>query len=670
MYERHFGLSSPPFRLSADPEFLFTSAGHADAIDAMRGIFVDPRTLLVIAGDLGAGKTTVLRALIEEWRVQGVAVAQLVSTQLDATELLEAVALQFGATATGDAASDFREPLRRRFLGLQGHRALLAIDESQNLSPEALRCLAELAELASAAQVEFRICLVGHPELRANVARAFAAVLDTFGQPMCHLGTMGPEQTRGYIEHRLRIVGWEGVPSFDAPAFDEIHRFTDGVPRRINVLANRLLLAQMLAGGTRIDAPCVVAVARALRAETAHERPVAHHAARVTASSQAERGSLLLVASGRSDQIKVVPLLHAIEARADLPTPRLFSATGRLTWELNRKLHRFVGLVSEPVACSAEGPLSLNDLSVRFEEALVRYEPNAVVVFDGNAASECCALICREREVPVVHVGSDPQGVGELLDAGSPRAVIARIADLRFSCQPVGRSPGPDAAPSTVSLGNPLIDAVRFALQMEMRDPESRDLGAFTGTLQNERLGYGVVALKACDAAAAPARSDEQLALLREVSRDLPLVWPMRRADTERPGLARMLEGCQVTCIDELGHGGFLRLLCGATCALTDCFDVIEEAAALHVPAISLGAGHVGQAAKGGWLQDEETGTSVVRITRAVWQIAFNGGREIDTPPRWDGHAAPRIVEFLAGWLGRRAAGADALRIAVEASPG
>jgi UDP-N-acetylglucosamine 2-epimerase (non-hydrolysing) len=154
------------------------------------------------------------------------------------------------------------------------------------------------------------------------------------------------------------------------------------------------------------------------------------------------------------------------------------------------------------------------------------------------------------------------------------------------------------------------------------------------------------------------------------VSRDLPLVWPMRRADTDRPGLARMLEGCQVTCIDELGHGGFLRLLCGATCALTDCFDVIEEAAALHVPAISLGAGHVGQAAKGGWLQDEETGTSVVRITRAVWQIAFNGGREIDTPPRWDGHAAPRIAAFLAGWLGRRAAGADALRLAVEASPG
>jgi type II secretory pathway predicted ATPase ExeA/UDP-N-acetylglucosamine 2-epimerase len=653
MYERHFGLEAPPFRLSPDPEFLFDGASHVDALAAMRQIYEDERPVLVIAGDLGAGKSTVLRFLIAQWRAEGVAVAHLVSTQLDAVEVVQAAALQFGAVTTGEMPRDATDLLRHRFLALAGSRAVLAIDEAQNLSSEALQRLRELAELGAATQVAFRICLVGHPELRAHVARAFPATLDAVVQQVCHIGAMGPGQTQGYVEHRLRKVGWVGVPSFDAAAFDEIHRCTEGVPRRINVLANRLLLAQMLAGGAHIDSPCVVTVARALRAETDNALPGAvHRTANPVAPRPADRhGVLMIVASGRSDHVKAVPLLLAIQARADLPPPLLLGASDHVPWELNRPLHEFVGLAAEPVELSTTWPLELNQLSTRFEAALERYRPKAVIVFDGNASSQCCALICQEHDVPLVHVCSDPQGAGELLDPGSPRAAIARIADVRFQCQPSAYATEPDPATLTVDLGNPLIDAVRFALQMEMRDAETAG-HAIGAALRDERRGYGVVALKAWDNDATSRRSQELLTLLREVSRDLPLVWPMRRANLADPQLSRMLQGCHVTCTDELGHAGFVSLLRDATCALTDCLDVIEEAAALHVPAISLGARHVGQAADGGWLNDAETDRSVARVTRAVWQFVFNGGREVDTPPRWDGHAAPRMAAFLSEWLG------------------
>ena len=673
MYERHFGFGGPPFRLSPDPACFFASANHRAVLVAMQEIFLHPRPLLVISGELGCGKSTTLRLWLEECGAQGVVVAQLVSTQLDAAELVRAVAIQFGvATASDTSAEETEDRLRRHFLELRGRRVLLAIDESQNLSVDALNCVVSLTELALDVGTVFRVCLTGHPELRTHIAVAALNEVRERIQSMQHLGALAPVDTRGYVEHRLRKAGWVGVPSFDAAAFEEIYRFTEGVPRRINLLSNRLLLSQMLAGTTRIDAPCVITVARALRAETALERT---GALRGTAPGSAPRspadgGVMLLVASGRSDHVKVVPLLHAIECRADLPTPVLISASDSRPWQLNRALHAFIGLTVEPVELSTEPEPLLHDIAARFEAALERHRPEAVIVFDGNAVSQCCAMICDEHEVPLVHVGSDPQGSDERHDSSAPRAVIARIAALRFNCQPTGSPSASAAAAKSVDLGNPLIDAVRFALQMEMRDPASFANGTITAGLRDERRGYGVVALKSCDDNADPRRSQELLTMLREVSRDLPLVWPMRRAAASRHGLVRMLEGCAVTCIDELGHAEFMNLLRDATCVLTDCPDVIEEAAALHVPGISLGARHVGQAEDGGWLRDTEAGVSVARATRAVWQIVFNGWREVDTPPRWDGHAAPRIAACLADWHNRRNVRVERLPIAVGVPPG
>jgi len=172
MYERHFGLAGPPFRLSPDPGFLFVGEDHRELLAALRQIFRQRLPILVVSGEMGAGKTTILRHWLDVCRAQGVAVAQLVNTQLDAGELMHAVAIQFGAARAGDAPADAAASLRRYFASMQHAAALLAIDESQNLSRDALACLVGLSQMAQAARAALRICLTGQPELRAHLAEA------------------------------------------------------------------------------------------------------------------------------------------------------------------------------------------------------------------------------------------------------------------------------------------------------------------------------------------------------------------------------------------------------------------------------------------------------------------------------------------------------------------
>src|SRR5207245_2542361 len=103
----------------------------------------------------------------------------------------------------------------------------------------------------------------------------------------------------------------------------------------------------------------------------------------------------------------------------------------------------------------------------------------------------------------------------------------------------------------------------------------------------------------------------------------------------------------RIACIDELGHAGFIRLVRDATCVLTDCLDVMEEATALDVPCLSLGERHEGQGEEGGWVSGVHVGSSATRATRALWEILFNGADSLAPPALWDGHAAPRIAAHL-----------------------
>jgi len=657
MYERHFGITGPPFHLSPDPFFYFDSSQHRAALTAMRQAFLHELPFVVLSGEIGAGKTTILRAWLAEVEADGVTVAQLANTQLDADELMCAAAIAFGIAAPKGMSAGAHAGLCSFLRGLNGRAALLVVDEAQNLDRDTLRCLVGLADMAAQENAMLRICLAGQPELRARLADPTLPDMQSRVQQSFHLGPLEPAQTRQYIEHRLLKVGWAGTPSFDASAFDEIHRFTGGVPRRINVLSNRLMLSQFLSRTARIDARTVIAIAHALHAEIGEEA-VVRELPRTTLEplhfASIARGSLLVVASGRSDHIKAVPLLHAIARRRDLPPPVVVSVSDGSPWRLNHDLHASAGRAQQPIMLVNDKQPMLDQVEARFARLVEKCQPGAVIVFDGDPVSQCCATVAHELQVPLVHVGADAQGAAEFADPRSSRAAIGRLADLRFDCQSAEQDAGFARASLSVGVGNPLLDAVYLALQMAMQSPRRAEQRLPPREYMDDRRGYGVVALKQLPTDAGSACRQEVVAVLRDVSRDLPLVWPMRRATVlamRSSGLARTLAGDRIACIEELGHAGFVRLLHDATCVLTDCLDVMEEAAALGVPCLSLGARHASHVGAGGWLPGIEVGHSVTRARRAVWEILFNIGKRIAPPSLWDGHAATRIAAHLAHWL-------------------
>jgi general secretion pathway protein A len=270
MYEAHFGLAAPPFQLTPDPGFFFGSQGHRAVLNILREALAAPRGHLVVSGEIGAGKTLVVGALLAEIDTTRFAVARLVSTQLDADDLLRAVTGALGLEPAG--AGDSKSGLKRvdaelRRIAGAGRRLLLVIDEAQNLGDGAFARLGELDALPANAERSMLIVLVGQPELRQRLGQPGLSAFARHITVQCHLGPLTRLECGAYIAHRLEHVGWSGRPRFDAAAIEAIHRFADGIPRRINQLCNRLLLAACLQEREQIDRALVDEVSEELRGE-------------------------------------------------------------------------------------------------------------------------------------------------------------------------------------------------------------------------------------------------------------------------------------------------------------------------------------------------------------------------------------------------------------------
>ncbi|MBL8331296.1 MAG: AAA family ATPase [Rubrivivax sp.] len=265
MYETHFGFSGPPFQLHPDPTFYFGSAGHSKALSYLRFGVQQGEGFIVITGDVGAGKTTLVRALLQELDASEVVAAQLSNTQLDAADLLHSILHAFGVAApkTGKAALIASLEAFLTAVAASGRRALLIVDEAQNLSAQAIEELRMLSNFQLGHHGLLQSFLVGQPELRLQLQSPAMEQLRQRVLASYHLGPLGASETGAYIEHRLRHVGWSGRPGFGAQALQALHVLSGGIPRRINTLCNRLLLAAYLKGVDEISG--------ALVAETADE---------------------------------------------------------------------------------------------------------------------------------------------------------------------------------------------------------------------------------------------------------------------------------------------------------------------------------------------------------------------------------------------------------------
>jgi general secretion pathway protein A len=270
MFENYYGFNGNPFQLNPDPSFYFESKGHGSAYAYLKyGVF-QSEGFLVVTGEIGAGKTTLVRALLEELDPRKVVAVQLVSTQLEADDLLRAVAVAFGLSVKDSDKARLLATLEAFLtqLVMENRRALLIVDEAQNLSPRAVEELRMLSNFQLKDRALLQSFLVGQPELRPLLRSPSMEQLRQRVIASCHLGPLQAPETRGYVEHRLRRVGWDGAnPAFDDGAFATIHEASGGIPRRINGLCGRLLLSGYLSERRSFTAEDVKAVADEIAGE-------------------------------------------------------------------------------------------------------------------------------------------------------------------------------------------------------------------------------------------------------------------------------------------------------------------------------------------------------------------------------------------------------------------
>ena len=248
MYESFYGLASKPFQLNPDPSFYFGSKQHRRAKAYLEYGLLRNEGFIVITGEIGAGKTTIVRGLLESMDANSVTAANLVSTQLDAEDTLRMVGAAFGVRVKDVSKADLLMALEA-FLVTQlseGKRSLLIVDEAQNLTTRAVEELRMLSNFQFGKQALLQTFLVGQPEFREILQHPNMQQLRQRVTATCHIGPLDVDETKGYVEHRLKCAGGSGRPTFGPGAFEAIYKATAGIPRRINAVCDRLLLLGFL----------------------------------------------------------------------------------------------------------------------------------------------------------------------------------------------------------------------------------------------------------------------------------------------------------------------------------------------------------------------------------------------------------------------------------------
>ncbi len=250
MYLENFKLNELPFRLSPDPQFLFLSKHHARAKAYMESTIWFTDGFVVITGEIGAGKTTLIETFLRELQ-KDVVVAQINQTQLSPTAFLQSVLVQFGFSPFKMKKPEVLATLNQ-FLIEQyaaGRKVLLIIDEAQNLNHKVLEEVRMLSGIETTKDKVLRIILAGQPELNEKLDSPELVQLVQRVRLRFHLSALSPADTAGYIDHRLEVAGSQGRRIFHEDTYPVIYRYTGGVPRLINTLCDTAMMAAF--GGER-----------------------------------------------------------------------------------------------------------------------------------------------------------------------------------------------------------------------------------------------------------------------------------------------------------------------------------------------------------------------------------------------------------------------------------
>ena len=260
MYASFFGFRHEPFSIAPDPRYLYMSGRHREALaHLLYGVKGAGGGFVLLTGEIGAGKTTVCRCLLEQIP-KHCNVAYIFNPKLTALELLKTVCDEFHVPYTHDGpgqatVKDYLDPLNTFLLKTHavGQNNVLIIDEAQNLSSDVLEQLRLLTNLETNQRKLLQIVLIGQPELRTMLARPELEQLAQRVIARYHLDALSERETTRYLQHRMGVAGLATANPFTRRAMQRIHQRSRGVPRRINLLADRALLGAYADGAARVD---------------------------------------------------------------------------------------------------------------------------------------------------------------------------------------------------------------------------------------------------------------------------------------------------------------------------------------------------------------------------------------------------------------------------------
>ncbi|HVD92004.1 MAG TPA: AAA family ATPase [Vicinamibacterales bacterium] len=308
MYEDYYGFTEKPFSLTPDPKYLFKSASHANAFELLQYAIRRREGFVVITGDIGTGKTTLCRAILEQVD-RKTFTALVLNPFLSEEDLLRLVLQEFGVVSrdeirrgrlVGVSKHELIETLNEFLLSLQALRAqaILIIDEAQNLPLQVLEQIRILSNLETEKDKLLQIVLVGQSNLKDLLRKPELRQLDQRVSIRYDLKPLAAEETSTYVQHRLSVAGGGAAVTFAPKALARIHRYTAGIPRLINLLCDRALLSGYSAHTNKILTYFVDEAAHALEFERPRKTMRAWVRQRFTAFAAGMTAAALLAAGG------------------------------------------------------------------------------------------------------------------------------------------------------------------------------------------------------------------------------------------------------------------------------------------------------------------------------------------------------------------------------------
>ncbi|HET7867556.1 MAG TPA: XrtA/PEP-CTERM system-associated ATPase [Burkholderiaceae bacterium] len=707
MYESHFGLSGAPFQLNPDPAFYFDSRGHSNALAYLRFGVYQGEGFIVVTGEIGAGKTTLVRALLEGLDADRIVAAQVVSTQLESGDLLRSIVTAFGIPAQGTTKSQLLATLESFLTALAAkkRRALLVIDEAQNLGREAIEELRMLSNFQLGNHALLQSFLVGQPELRKLIESPSMEQLRQRIIASCHLGPLDNKETRAYVEHRLHHVGWKDSPRFDAAAFDAIHQWTDGIPRRINLLCNRLLLSAFLGNQPALTAELVDRTGRELRGETGESSIAAPMVSPVTTAAPAAAaaagmaaaarggprpaelghttrlrivdegiirqaagkpparggGYLLCVVGNRQDALRCAALAQALAAVPQLPALVFVNPGSQAALAQDSDVAALLPPPGETVHLGvAEGsPADCSAaVTLRFDSVLDDFKPAAVLAMGQSDAVLACCLLTRRRGVPLLRLGGGMRHTERLGDELLAARLIDAMADWvythRLTAHYALYREGV-AAQSVLCIGDPLLAVMRALAPIV---PAGSDvlgrLGVPRPWRKHASHGYALVSCQVAPGDLEARDLRDFAAVLRALGRDTPLLWPLTERtlrELQTQGLERVLGESHIALAPPVSHVQHLALMRDAACLLSGPGAThVDEACSLRLRTLMLSR-RASAPTRVDDLLLTVMGFAAETAVRELNDIVQSAGSPKPTPAQWDAEAGVRLADHLQSWL-------------------